>query len=65
VDLGDGTRLQLADDGLIQVDVATGAITHLVTEEALGSYVSGIDLAGEHLVLSTESGIFVFDRSSG
>jgi len=65
VDLGDGTRLQLADDGLIQVDVATGAITHLVTEEALGSYVSGIDLVGEHLVLSTESGIFVFDRSSG
>lgn len=62
VDLGDGTRLQLAGDGLLRVDTATGKATEVVTEEALHTYVSGVEATAEHLVLSTGSGVFVLER---
>jgi outer membrane protein assembly factor BamB len=65
VDLGDGSRLQLANDGLLRVDTATGEITPAVTEEELGTYVSGIDLVGDHLVLSTETGVYALAREDG
>ncbi|GAW51052.1 MULTISPECIES: PQQ-binding-like beta-propeller repeat protein [unclassified Nocardioides] len=64
-DLGDGTRLVMASDGLLSVDTATGEITPAITEEGLGTFVAGIDLVGDHLVLSTESGVFVLDREPG
>jgi outer membrane protein assembly factor BamB len=65
VDLGDGTRLQLANDGLLSVDTATGAIAPAATEEQLGTFVSGIDLVGDHLVLSTENGVYVLELEDG
>ena len=62
--LDDGTRLQLADDGLIQVDVATGAMTTPVTEEALGSYVSGSTSSVSTWCCRPRAGSSSIDRSS-
>ncbi len=61
-DLGDGTRLLMENDGLLRVDTGTGEITTAVTEEELGTWVSGIEVVGDHLVLSTETGVFALER---
>ncbi|MQW77953.1 PQQ-binding-like beta-propeller repeat protein [Nocardioides sp. dk4132] len=62
VDLGDGTRLQPAADDLYRIDTTTGRATAVATEADLRTYVAGVETVGEHLVLSTASGVFVFER---
>nr|WP_253945720.1 PQQ-binding-like beta-propeller repeat protein [Nocardioides sp. zg-DK7169] len=62
VDLGDGTRLQPAADDLYRIDTTTGRATAVATEAELLTYVAEVEAVGEHLVLSTASGVFVFER---